>query len=91
MFDRNAHPALLAIRRLQTFLAFFYRTAYSTIIYQEHTYRELLLAFDGILQQFSSVGNKKPMPSAYRNLKEQKSICLTCSYMKLVFLIIEYC
>ena len=49
----------------------------STVIYQEHTHRKLRQAFDAILQQFSSNGNKKSMLSANCSFQAQNSTCST--------------
>ena len=43
------------------------------MIYQEHAHRKLRQAFDAILQQFSSNGNRKSMLSANRSFQAQHS------------------
>ena len=49
----------------------------SIVIYQEHAHRKLRQAFDAILQQFSSNGNRKSMLSANRSFQAQNSTCST--------------
>ena len=47
------------------------------MIYQDHAHRKLRQAFDAILQQFSSNGNRKSMLSANRSFQAQNSTCST--------------
>ena len=58
------------------------------MIYQEHAHRKLRQAFDAILQQFSSNGNRKSMLSANRNFQPQNS---TCSTLLQTMLLYETC
>ena len=59
-----------------------------TVIYQEHAHRKLRQAFDAILQQFSSNGNRKSMLSANRSFQAQNS---TCSTLLQTVLLYETC
>ena len=58
------------------------------MIYQEHAHRKLQQAFDAILQQFSSNGNRKSMLSANRSFQAQNS---TCSTLLQTMLLYETC
>ena len=51
----------------------FVPTTQSIVIYQEHAHHKLRQAFDAILQQFSSNGNRKSMLSANRSFQAQNS------------------
>ena len=57
----------------------------STVIYQEHAHRKLRQAFDAILQQFSSNGNRKSMLSANRSFQAQNSTCATLLQTMLLY------
>ena len=101
-FERHPRPTMLAIRCLETFSVVFhvlcssrqnchfwiFLTAQSTVIYQEHAHRELRQAFDAILRQFSSNGNRKSMLSANRSFQAQNS---TCSTLLQTMLLYETC
>ena len=58
------------------------------MIYQEHVHRKLRQAFDAILRQFSSNGNRKTMLSANRSFQAQNS---TCSTLLQTMLLYETC
>ena len=58
------------------------------MIYQEHAHCKLRQAFDAILQQFSSNGNRKSMLSANRSSQAQNS---TCSTLLQTVLLYETC
>ena len=58
------------------------------MIYQEHAHRKLRRAFDAILQQFSSNGNRKSMLSANRSFQAENS---TCSTLLQTMLLYETC
>ena len=58
------------------------------MIYQEHAHRKLRQAFDAILQQFSSNGNRESMLSANRSFQAQNS---TCSTLLQTMLLYETC
>ena len=58
------------------------------MIYQEHARRKLRQAFDAILKQFSSNGNRQSMLSANRSFQAQSS---TCSTLLQTMLLYETC
>ena len=58
------------------------------MIYQELAHRKLQQAFDAILQQFSSNGNRKSVLSANRSFQAQNS---TCSTLLQTMLLYETC
>ena len=55
------------------------------MIYQEHARRKLRQAFDAILRQFSSNGNRKSMLSANRSFQPQNSACSTLLQTMLLY------
>ena len=58
------------------------------MIYQGHAHRKLRQAFDAILRQLSSNGNRKSMLSANRSFQAQNS---TCSTLLQTMLLYETC